>query len=68
MVIKDKRTVIAYIGGGSVNYGWKLFSELAAEEICATVQLYDVDKQLALANETIGNKLREHPDCKSDII
>ena len=68
MVTKDKRTVIAYIGGGSVNYGWKLFSELAAEEICATVQLYDVDKQLSLANETIGNKLREHPDCKSDII
>ena len=53
MVTKDKRTVIAYIGGGSVNYGWKLFSELAAEEICATVQLYDVDKQLSLANETI---------------
>lgn len=68
MGIKDKRTVIAYIGGGSVNYGWKLFSELAAEDICATVQLYDTDKQLALANETIGNKLREHPDCKSDII
>ncbi len=64
MVTKDKRIVIAYIGGGSVNYGWKIFSELAAEEICAEVRLYDVDKQLALANETIGNKLREHPDCK----
>ena len=68
MVTKDKRIVIAYIGGGSVSYGWKIFSELAAEEICAEVRLYDVDKQLALANETIGNKLREHPDCKSDII
>lgn len=68
MFNKDKRTTIAYIGGGSVNYGWKLFSELAAEEIYATVQLYDIDKQLSLANEVIGNKLREHPDCKSDII
>ncbi len=68
MFNKDKRTTIAYIGGGSVSYGWKLFSELAAEEIYATVQLYDVDKQLSLANEVIGNKLREHPDCKSDII
>lgn len=68
MFNKDKRTTIAYIGGGSVGYGWKLFSELAAEEIYATVQLYDVDKQLSLANEVIGNNLREHPDCKSDII
>ncbi|MBP1561666.1 MAG: alpha-glucosidase/alpha-galactosidase [Oscillospiraceae bacterium] len=68
MFNKDKRTNIAYIGGGSVNFGWKLFSELAAEEIYATVQLYDVDKQLSLSNEVIGNKLREHPDCKSDII
>lgn len=68
MFTKDKRTTIAYIGGGSMNYGWKLFSELASEEIYATVQLYDIDKQLSLANEVIGNKLREHPDCKSDII
>ncbi len=68
MTANDNRIVIAYIGGGSVNFGWKLFSELAAEEIRATVQLYDIDKQLSLANETIGNKLRENPDCKGDII
>lgn len=68
MIGKDKRTNIAYIGGGSFNFGWKLFSELAAEEIYATVQLYDSDKQLSLSNEVIGNKLRENPDCKSDII
>ena len=68
MLNKDKRTNIAYIGGGSFNFGWKLFSELAAEEIYATVQLYDSDKQLSLSNEVIGNKLRENPDCKSDII
>lgn len=68
MTANDKRMVIAYIGGGSVNFGWKLFSELAAEELCAEVRLYDVDKQLSLANETIGNKLRENPDCKGDII
>ena len=68
MLDKDKRTNIAYIGGGSFNFGWKLFSELAAEEICAVIQLYDPDKQLSLSNEAIGNKLRESPDCKSDII
>ncbi|MGN1305028.1 MAG: alpha-glucosidase/alpha-galactosidase [Oscillospiraceae bacterium] len=64
----DKRIKIAYIGGGSFNFGWKLFSELAAEEICATVNLYDKDKQLSLTNEVIGNNLREDPRCKSDII
>ena len=53
MLNKDKRTTIAYIGGGSFNFGWKLFSELAAEEIYATVQLYDTDKQLSLSNEVI---------------
>ncbi len=68
MAANDKRSVIAYIGGGSVSFGWKLFSELAAEDICAEVRLYDTDKQLSLANETIGNKLREHPDCKGDVI
>ncbi len=65
---KDGRTTIAYIGGGSMNFGWKFFSELANEEIYATLNLYDIDKQLALANEVIGNKLRENPECKSDII
>lgn len=64
----NKRVNIAYIGGGSVNFGWKLFSDFANEEICATVNLYDIDKQLSLANEVIGNKFREHPECKSDII
>lgn len=64
----NKRINIAYIGGGSYNFGWKLFSELAAEEICATVNLYDKDKQLSLTNEVIGNNLRESPRCKSDIV
>ena len=64
----EKRTTIAYIGGGSINFGWQLFSELANEEIFAAVNLYDIDKKLSLNNEVIGNNLREHPDNKSDII
>lgn len=64
----NKRVNIAYIGGGSVNFGWKLISDFAGEEICATVNLYDIDKQLSLANEVIGNKLRESSSCRSDII
>ncbi len=66
--MNSKRVNIAYIGGGSVNFGWKLLSDLANEEICATVYLYDTDKQLSLANEVIGNKFRENPDTRSDII
>lgn len=65
---KNDRITIAYIGGGSMDFGWKFFSELAAEELYATVNLYDRDKQLSLTNEVIGNKLRENPECKSDII
>jgi alpha-galactosidase len=65
---KKNRITIAYIGGGSINFGWKFFSELAAEELCATVNLYDTDKKLALSNETIGNNMRENPDCKCDIV
>ena len=64
----DNRIKIAYIGGGSVNFGWKFISEISGEEITAAVYLYDADKQLSLANEVIGNKMRENPDCKSDII
>lgn len=65
---KDSRKTIAYIGGGSIDFGWRLFSALAGEEICAAVNLYDIDKQLSLSNEVIGNNLRENPNCKGDII
>lgn len=60
---------IAYIGGGSMNFGWKFISELVGEEeIAGTVYLFDTDKQLSLANEVIGNKLRESIGKKSRFI
>ncbi len=65
---KDKRKIIAYIGGGSINFGWNFLAELANEEIYAQVNLYDLDKQLSLANEVIGNKFLDNPNAKSDII
>jgi len=65
----NKNITIAYIGGGSMNFGWKLIGELAGEEqLGGTVHLYDIDKQLSLANEVIGNKLRENPSNKSNLI
>lgn len=57
---------IAYIGGGSRGWAWGLMSDLAAaEDICGEVRLYDIDLEAAKANETIGNRIRQLPDCRS---
>ncbi len=64
----SERITIAYIGGGSVNFGWEFISSLSDEELTAQVNLYDIDRTLCLANEVIGNKLREVKDCRGDII
>lgn len=48
---------IAYIGGGSRGWAWKLMSDLAsAEDISGRVDLYDIDYEAACHNEIIGNK------------
>lgn len=57
---------IAYIGGGSRGWAWGLMSDLAAvEDMCGTVYLYDIDKEAAMKNEVIGNRIKELKDCKS---
>lgn len=67
--IDEKKLKIAYIGGGSMNFGWKFIAELSGEEaLGGTILLYDSDKQLSLANEVIGNKLRESSANKSNFI
>lgn len=64
-----KEITIAYIGGGSMEFGRKLISALAAEEaFCGTVQIYDTVKQFAIANEAIGNRMRELQGCRSGLI
>ncbi|WP_279290140.1 alpha-glucosidase/alpha-galactosidase [Clostridium cibarium] len=56
---------IAYIGGGSRGWALGLMSDLAAEEaLCGTVKLYDIDKDAAICNEIIGNKLYDRIDTK----
>ena len=48
---------IAYVGGGSRGWAWKLMSDLAvAGDISGQVDLYDIDYEAALYNEIIGNK------------
>ena len=47
---------IAYIGGGSRGWAWRLMSDLALEtEMSGEVYLYDIDHDAARANEIICN-------------
>ncbi len=57
---------IAYIGGGSRGWAWGLMSDLArAEDMSGEVFLYDIDLEAARANEIIGNRIRDLPECRS---
>ncbi|MFV0466692.1 MAG: alpha-glucosidase/alpha-galactosidase [Lachnospiraceae bacterium] len=54
---------IAYIGGGSRGWAWRLMADLAAEKMLAgTINLYDIDFEAAKKNETIGNRLSARVD------
>ncbi len=55
--------VIAYIGGGSRGWAWKLMSDLAMEpRLSGTVRLYDIDTSAAETNAVIGNTLAFRSD------
>ena len=57
---------IAYIGGGSRGWAWKLMADLALEpQLCGTVRLYDIDREAARRNELIGNKHASAANVKS---
>lgn len=65
----EKKAIrIAYISENTTNECWQFMSELAAEEIEASVFFYDTDKQTSVANEAIGNRMREQPENKSNVI
>ena len=54
---KAEEVKIAYIGGGSRGWAWKLMSDLAGcEDMSGSVYLYDIDYKAAKNNEIIGNK------------
>lgn len=57
---------IAYIGGGSRLWAWRLMSDLTLEEsLSGTVRLYDIDFEAARENESFGNILSQRQDAKS---
>lgn len=53
-----KKCKIAYIGGGSRGWAWRLMADLAMEpDLFGTVSLYDIDLEAARHNYIIGNRL-----------
>lgn len=55
---------IAYIGGGSRGWAWRLMADLAIEPaLSGTIALYDIDMEAARHNEIIGNKLSAKEEC-----
>ena len=69
MLYKDNKVSgvkIAYIGGGSRGWAWRLMTDLAiADDISGEVALYDIDHAAAEMNEVIGNKIKDMEECKS---
>ncbi len=64
--MKDvKNLKIAYIGGGSRQWGRNFMNDLALEkELAGSVYLYDIDFEAAEKNEKIGNMLSARNDIK----
>ncbi len=61
-----KNIRIAYIGGGSKLWAQQLMRDLSlVEGLGGEVCLYDIDKEAALRNQQIGNRLQAHPDAVS---
>ncbi len=61
---KKENLKIAYIGGGSRGWAWGLMADLAMEEcLGGTIRLYDIDKEAAMHNAVIGNRLSARTDA-----
>lgn len=58
---------IAYIGGGSKGWAWRLMGDFAVEtSISGTINLYDIDHQAAVDNKKIGNLFFSREDVPAD--
>ncbi len=61
---KVKECKIAYIGGGSRGWAWRLMADLAMENtLSGIIHLYDIDFEAAKKNECIGNHLSEREEA-----
>ncbi len=61
-----KTVKIAYIGGGSKLWAQRFMQDLSlVEGMGGEVCLYDINKEAALRNQKIGNRIQAHPDAVS---
>lgn len=59
-----KNLHVAYIGGGSRGWAWKLMADLAREpEMGGVITLYDIDAAAAEHNKIIGNSISSRPEA-----
>lgn len=64
MMNDPKHLRVAYIGGGSRGWAWKLMADLALEPgLSGVISLYDIDRRAAEHNQIIGNRISERPDA-----
>jgi alpha-galactosidase len=57
---------VAYIGGGSRGWAWGFMADLAMDgDMDGEIRLYDIDRDAADKNRTIGQLMAEHQDVKS---
>lgn len=62
---KRENLHIAYIGGGSRGWAWKLMCDLALEEqLSGTIRLFDLNEKAARDNAIIGNNLSNRDDVR----
>lgn len=63
---KAENVKIAYIGGGSRGWAWKLMSDMAREEqLSGELRLYDIDFEAAKKNEIVWQKAQSLDECKA---
>lgn len=63
---KLRDLTVAYIGGGSRGWAWGFMKDMAMDaDMEGTIRLYDIDKDAALRNKIIGDKISAHPDAVS---
>lgn len=64
MIHDPKHLRVAYIGGGSRGWAWKLMADLALEPgLSGVVSLYDIDIEAARHNQIIGGRISARPDA-----
>lgn len=57
---------IAYLGGGSKQWARTFMTDLALSKgLSGEIGLYDIDKEAALRNQQIGNRVNSHPKTLS---